>query len=277
MHLRSKRIRAGHETPIVRGRQESTPATSRYTTPMRSERVLLFTTQAHACGYYADRTARNVVIDPESRRLADVYPDALEAGFRRAGSFLYRPDCGNCHACIPCRIPVQSFEPDRSQRRCLKRNDDVAVSDTSAGFSPERFALYKAYLDQRHPQGQMDKPRMDDFTEFLDGPWSTTRFLEFRHRERLLAVAVTDVTAHSLSAVYTFFDPGMRTLGLGTLAILTQIDWARRCDMPYLYLGYWIPGHPKMDYKRRFRPLEILLGGRWQTLDRGSVDGRPQA
>lgn len=141
------------------------------------------------------------------------------------------------------------------------------MRDTPPGFSAERFALYQEYLRKRHPQEQMDKPRTDDFTEFLDGSWSSTHFLEFRRDGRLIAVAVTDVTEHGLSAVYTFFDPALHAQGLGTLAILSQIEMARRQDMHYLYLGYWIQGHPKMDYKRRFHPLEVLHDSQWRVLE----------
>lgn len=234
---------------------------------MRSERIRLFQTLPHTCGYFADRVAQNLVIDPAAPQLDKLYPQALEHGFRRAGGHLYHPRCTGCHACIPCRIPVHRFRPDRSQRRCQRRNEDLDVVETDPGYSEERFALYRSYLDRRHHDGGMDDATPEDFSRFLAAPWSPTRFLELRLRGRLVAVAVTDRCPDGLSAVYTFFDPDEQARGLGTFAILAQIAWARRIQRDHLYLGYWIAGHPKMDYKRRFGPLEILGEDGWRTLD----------
>ncbi len=233
---------------------------------MRSDRVRLFQTLPHNCGYYADRVAQNLVIDPAAPQLDRIYAQALAQGFRRAGGHLYRPRCIGCRACRPCRLPVEHFRPDRSQRRCRARNADLAVTQTDPGYSAERHRLYRRYLETRHPGGGMDGADAGDFRHFLVAPWSTTRFLELRLHGRLLGVAVTDVTPAGLSAVYTFFDPAQRSRGLGTFAILAQLDWARRLALPHLYLGYWIDGHPKMDYKRRFRPAEVLGERGWTPL-----------
>jgi arginine-tRNA-protein transferase len=234
---------------------------------MRSERVRLFQTLPHGCGYYAERTAQNLVIDPAAPRLDQLYGPALERGFRRAGGHLYYPNCPQCHACTPCRIDVDGFAPDRAQRRCLKRNADLEVVECMAGYNAERHALYERYLRTRHSGGGMDEADASDFRRFLTAPWSPTLFLEFRQGERLLAVAVTDVCLNGLSAVYTFFDPDERARSLGTYAILQQVQLARRRGLPWLYLGFWIDGHPKMDYKRRFRPLQVRTREGWVALD----------
>ncbi len=236
----------------------------------------MFQTLPHPCGYYSGRTAQNVVLDPGTPYRAHLYLPALEQGFRRAGDHLYRPQCPACSACIACRIPVLDFAPTRSQSRCERRNADLDVRLTSAQVSPERFALYRRYLAQRHPGGGMDDPAPEDFERFLCAPWSPTRFLEFRRRGELLAVAVTDICSGGLSAVYTFYDTDDRSRGLGTFAILSQIRLARRLGLSHLYLGYWIAAHPKMDYKARFRPLELYRGGRWQVLSQ-PVGGEPAA
>lgn len=233
---------------------------------MRSEQVRLFQTLPHVCGYFADRTAQNLVIDPAAPRLDQLYGPALERGFRRAGGHLYYPHCPQCHACTPCRIDVGNFVADRSQRRCLKRNADIAVIESMAGYTGERHALYKTYLKNRHPGGGMDDADPGDFGRFLTAPWSPTLFLELRLGERLLGVAVTDVCLTGLSAVYTFFDPAETARSLGTFAILQQVELARRRGVPWLYLGFWIDGHPKMDYKRRFRPLQIRTEEGWAAM-----------
>ncbi|MGO4777394.1 arginyltransferase, partial [Lysobacter sp. 2RAB21] len=169
--------------------------------------------------------------------------------------------------CVAVRIPVDRFVPDRSQRRCLARNADVEMRVCTAERSEEQLDLYKRYLASRHAGGGMDSHGAVEFDQFLIGSWSENRFLELREpgHGRLLAVAVTDVVDQALSAVYTFYDPELSERSLGTLAILRQIEWARRERRSHLYLGYWIAGHPKMDYKRRYRPLEAFDGRDWRV------------
>lgn len=233
---------------------------------MRSEVVRLFQTLPHPCGYFADRTAQNIVIDPSAPQLSQIYDLAVQRGYRRAGGHVYHPQCGVCRACVACRVPVAQFRPDRSQRRCLARNRDLTVRVTAATYSDEYFLLYQRYLRARHAQGGMDEARPEDFSRFLYTAWSPTRFVEFRDADRLLALAVTDFCAAGLSAVYTFFDPDAQARGIGTFAILSQIRIARERALAHLYLGFWIAGHAKMDYKARYRPLEVLRGGEWVDL-----------
>ena len=130
----------------------------------------------------------------------------------------------------------------------------------------ENFALYQKYLSARHADGPMADTDEDDFDQFVASPWSPTRFMELRSGGRLLGLAITDVVADALSAVYTFFDPDERTRGIGTLAVLRQIEFVRRTGRDYLYLGYWIDTHPKMHYKARFRPLQQLGMAGWRDL-----------
>jgi arginine-tRNA-protein transferase len=234
---------------------------------MRSDIVRLFQTLPHACGYYADREAQNLVIDPASPRLADIYELGLQRGYRRAGSHVYIPNCGQCRACVACRIPVRTFRMTRAQRRCLKRNADLQVEILPARYSEERFELYRRYLQWRHPNGGMDDAQTEDFSRFLYTQWSPTRFVEFRDKGKLLAVAVTDFCSTGLSSVYTFYEPDALDRGLGTLAILEQIRIAREFGLDHVYLGFWIAGHPKMDYKIRFRPIEVLRAGQWVVLE----------
>jgi len=242
---------------------------------MKPETVRLFQTLPHPCGYFGERTAQNLVIDPASPHLAQIYDAALLRGYRRAGGHVYHPHCRRCQACVPARVDAAEFRPDRSQRRCLRRNADVETVLEPAGYSDEYFGLYARYLDVRHAGGGMDNPAIEDFTRFLYTPWSPTRFVALRRRGRLLALAVTDFSSTGLSAVYTFFDPGEEARSLGTLAILTQIELARQRGIAHVYLGYWIAGHPKMDYKARFRPLELLGPHGWRRL--GEAETQPQA
>ena len=232
---------------------------------MKSEVVRLFQTLPHACGYYAQRTAQNLVIDPASPQLPQIYEVALGKGYRRAGGHVYRPHCNGCRACIAARVPVAQFRPDRSQRRCLQRNRDLELIMAPARHCADYFDLYRRYLGARHAGGGMDDPEPADFSRFLYTVWSPTSFLELRLRGRLLGVAVTDFAASGLSAVYTFYDPDEHARGLGTYAILRQIELARERGLPHVYLGFWIEGHSKMDYKARFRPLELLTPEGWRA------------
>ncbi|AVP99000.1 arginyltransferase [Ahniella affigens] len=224
----------------------------------RAESARLFKTRPHACGYYPDRIAENLVIDPEAPNLGLLYGTALNQGYRRSGGHLYRPACSSCQACVPTRIEVDRFTPNRTQRRVLKRNQDLTIRTVPAGTDPEHFALYQRYLSERHAGGGMDQGNQDAFREFLLAPFARSLFLEIRHESRLLACAVTDHTEQGLSAVYTFFDPEFSGRSLGVLAILKQIALCRRLGLPYLYLGFWLSAHPKMDYKRQFQPQEHL-------------------
>lgn len=223
----------------------------------------LFHTGEHPCGYWPERVARDLVLDPRDPRLPQFYPNALSWGFRRSGDIVYRPHCRQCHACVAVRIPAADFKPDRSQRRCAARNARVETRIVAALRSEEHLSLYRRYLSARHPHGGMDDHGATEFDQFLVGSWSRGRFVELREDGQLLAVAVTDVIPGALSAVYTFYEPALENRSLGTLAILRQLEWAQRDGYTHLYLGYWIDGHRKMDYKRRFRPLEYFDGRQW--------------
>lgn len=233
---------------------------------MAQPSVRVLQTIEHPCGYYTDRAARNLVIDPSSDGLADIYDAVAMAGFRRAGDMIFRPHCRHCQDCRASRIPVDSFRPNRSQRRCRKRNQDIRIEIAEPAYTAERFDLYRAYLSARHPQGGMDNPTQSEFLDFLGSRWARTRFFEFRAKNRLLAVAIGDRLASGWSAVYTFFDPEQSSRGLGSFAIMTLIEQALAERLPYVYLGYWLPDHPKMHYKLAYRPIEIMHAGRWQRV-----------
>ena len=241
------------------------------TTIRDPDALRIFDTGAHPCAYWSGRIARDLVMDPRDPRLPQLYPLALGWGFRRSGDLVYRPHCRGCRACVAVRLPVAEFVPNRSQRRCLARNADVETRVLPAERSDEQFALYRRYLVARHRDGGMDEHGTAEFEQFLIGGWAQGRFVELRERSshRLLAVAVTDLVEDALSAVYTFYDPDEAARGLGTLAILQQIQWARREGRAHLYLGYWIAGHDKMDYKRRFQPLEGFDGSQWVRVQPG--------
>lgn len=224
-----------------------------------------YLTPEHDCSYLPDRQAMTLFADPHRDIGTGLYTQLIRFGFRRSGKLIYRPRCPLCDACIPIRIPTRQFRPNRSQRRTWQRNADLRMQVCPAGFRDEHFALYRDYISSRHGGGGMDSPDPDKYRDFLLNPHIDVRFHEFRRGEELLAVAVTDHLEGALSAVYTFFKPGYPERGLGSYAILSQLDYARRHDISHLYLGYWIPECGKMAYKDRFRPFEVFRDGRWQS------------
>lgn len=232
---------------------------------MNSQNLSLYITAEHECGYYDDRQTANLIPDPQIEMSASLYGLLVSKGFRRSGSFVYRPHCHQCSACIPCRINVKNFKPNRNQRRCLKNNQDLTTHIVNARFTEEYFSLYQKYLNYRHGESNMADPVPDDYSNFLLNDWDCSIFIESRIGEKLLSVAVVDFLVPGLSAVYTFFDPHETKRSLGTFAILQQIWLARLYHLPHVYLGYWINQHPKMEYKRNFSGLEIYQQDQWNT------------
>lgn len=227
-------------------------------------RLAFYASPPHECAYLPEREAVTLFADPHAPMDAPTYERLLAYGFRRSGQFVYRPRCPDCRACISVRVPAAEFRPDRSQRRTWRANQDLQVVVRDDRYREEHFDLYRRYMRSRHPGGGMDVSDPAAYTDFLACRWCPTRFVEFRAGDRLLAVAVVDELPHSLSAVYTFFDPAESRRGLGTHAVLWQIEAARQTDRPWVYLGYWLEDSPKMAYKDRFRPLEALQDGQWQ-------------
>ena len=233
------------------------------TAPEDARLLSFFSTPVHRCSYLEGRDAVTVFADPRFPKTTALYSVLSRYGFRRSGSHIYRPQCPDCAACIPVRIPVREFVPRRRQRRILRRNEDLTVRAMAPELREEHFNLYRDYLAARHPGGGMDNPTPQQYTDFLIGAWCDSVFYELRHRDRLLAVAVVDRLDDGLSAVYTFFDPAEHRRSLGTQAVLWEIEECRRLGLDWLYLGYWIPGCAKMSYKRDFQPSEYFVDGNW--------------
>ncbi len=225
-------------------------------------RLLLGTEQP--CGYLPRRLSRSAFVAPHTQVNSEVYGALIANGFRRSGDYAYRPACSNCKACVPVRVPVATFSPNRAQRRCLKRNADLVIECRST-LDDEHFELYRRYLLARHPFGGMDADDAKAFREFLGSTWGVTEFWCFHQAGVLRMVAVVDRLPEGLSAVYTFFDPDHSAQSLGTYAVLSQLARAKSEGLEYLYLGYWVAGSPTMDYKRHFEPLQQFDGNDWSA------------
>ncbi|HID49917.1 MAG TPA: arginyltransferase [Chromatiales bacterium] len=218
----------------------------------------------HACSYLEDRQATTLFVDPDAEVDMETYRVLSQVGFRRSGSHIYRPHCASCRACVPVRLPVAHFRPNRSQRRCRERNQDLILNIRPAEFDPLHFRLYRRYMQSRHPGGSMDNGDPDAYQRVMSAGWSDTLLYEFRKDQELLAVAVVDQCRDSLSAVYTYFDPEQARRSLGVFAVLTQVEQARQSGRHWVYLGYWNRQSPKMAYKDRYQPLEYFDGLVWR-------------
>ncbi len=228
--------------------------------------VQFFLTPKHPCSYLNRNNAQTLFFDPRRIITTSMYQALTDQGFRRSGSHLYRPHCGSCQACIPTRVPVSRFQPNRSQRRALSRNTDLEVRIEEATFSRRHYHLYERYISLRHADGDMYPASEDQYRSFLLSPWSNSVFVSVYDGERLLSVAVTDKQPQGLSAIYTFFEPNEAQRSLGTLSILKQIELCREWELPYLYLGYWIKDCDKMSYKTQYRPTELFVNNKWISL-----------
>ncbi len=225
----------------------------------------VYTTYPHSCSYLADQEATTLFIDPRQEVDQTLYSNLSLLGFRRSGSHIYRPHCSQCNACVPARIPVREFEPNRSQRRTSQRNKALSIERTADIRDEACYDLYRRYIEQRHADGDMYPPDREQYESFLNNAWDCTRYYRFYDQNRLLGVAVVDVMLDGLSAIYTFFEPDEERRSLGTYAILWQIEQAREMGLEYLYLGYWIKNCQKMAYKSEYQPLELFLNSRWAT------------
>jgi arginine-tRNA-protein transferase len=238
-----------------------------------------YLTAPSPCPYLPGQKERKVFTHLVGERARELNDLLTHGGFRRSQSIAYRPACEACRACVSVRVIAKDFRPSRNMRRIEERNSDVIGELLRPTPTSEQYSVFRAYLDARHRDGGMADMTVLDYAMMIEDSHVDTRLIEYRMRGpdsgftgrgrgRLLAMALTDVLNDGLSMVYSFFDPEVSDRSLGTLMILDHIARARKLKLPYVYLGYWVPGSRKMDYKARFLPQERLMPSGWTRVER---------
>ncbi|MEM9754685.1 MAG: arginyltransferase [Pseudomonadota bacterium] len=239
----------------------------RHTLPLAPQ---FYVTAPQGCPYLDGRRERKLFTALQGDQ-ADKLNNALsKQGFRRSQNVLYRPSCADCAACLSARIRVQDFSPTKSLRRTMNRNAHLVREARSPWATEEQYALFRRYLDDRHADGGMADMDVFEFAAMIEETPVKSRVIEYRdpgEDGELTAVCLTDVLDDGLSLVYSFFRPDLAKHSLGSFVILDHVAIAQESGLPYVYLGYWVPGSAKMGYKARFPSLEVYVGGRWQALD----------
>ena len=238
-----------------------------------------YLTAPSPCPYLKGQEERKVFTHLVGDRAGELNDLLTHGGFRRSQSIAYRPACETCRACVSIRVVVADFKPSRTMRRNLEHNSDLIGDMRAPAPTSEQYSVFRAYLDARHRDGGMADMTVLDYAMMIEDSHVDTRVIDYRKRGpdsaingrgagRLLAVALTDVLNDGLSMVYSFFDPEAADRSLGTFMILDHIERARQMGLPYVYLGYWVPGSKKMDYKGRYLPQERLMPSGWVRIER---------
>lgn len=237
----------------------------RHTLPIAPQ---FYVTAPQPCPYLEGRMERKLFTALQGENAEKLNDSLSQQGFRRSQNVLYRPSCAECSACLSARIDVSAFRPSRSQKKTLKKNADLTRRATSPWASEEQYDLFRRYLDSRHANGGMADMDVFEFAAMIEETPIRSRVVEYSDRSTgaLVGVSLTDVLSDGLSMVYSFYAPHMAKRSMGTHMILDHVDIAREAGLPYVYLGYWVPGSQKMGYKSKFSGLEVYFSGKWRKM-----------
>ncbi|MFC7420894.1 arginyltransferase [Iodobacter arcticus] len=237
----------------------------------RTTQLQFYTTATYECSYLDSQVARSQVAVPAELIDRHAYSQLVQHGFRRSGLFVYRPWCDHCKACVPVRLPVAQFKPDRAQRRAQKQHAGLQVRVLGLEYLESHYLLYQRYQMARHAGGGMDQDNREQYQNFILKSNVTSFLAEFSQDNEVQMVSLIDQLEDGISSVYTFYNPDLAGTSFGVFNILWQISLAKEMQLPYVYLGYWIDQCRKMAYKVRYKPIEGLLDGRWQSLPFASL------
>jgi arginine-tRNA-protein transferase len=238
------------------------------THPFTTRQIPFYLTASGPCPYLPGRLERKLFTRLEPGDGPALNDALTHAGFRRSQAVLYRPACEGCDACRSARIPVSAYRFTRSNRKVLNANADLWREDQPAHATMEQYQLLTRYLDARHGDGDMAGMTFADYAMMVEDGAQRTDIVEYRDADGVLrAAALIDRLRDGPSLLYSFFDPGMPRRSFGKFVILDAIRWSRAEGLPFVYLGYWVPGSEKMAYKSRYRPLEILTASGWRPFE----------
>lgn len=237
----------------------------RHTLPLTPQ---FYVTAPQPCPYLEGRLERKLFTALQGENASQLNDSLSGQGFRRSQNVLYRPSCADCASCLSARIDVAAFKPSRSQRRTLRRNATLERRATSPWATEDQYDLFRRYLDSRHADGGMADMDVFEFAAMIEETPIRSRVIEYTdpNDDTLVGVCLTDVLSDGVSMVYSFYGPDRPKDGLGNYMILDHVEIARAAGLPYVYLGYWVPGSQKMGYKAKFSGLEVYLGGEWQKM-----------
>jgi arginine-tRNA-protein transferase len=235
------------------------------------QKLQFYVTTGYSCGYLPNKMAQSLIAAPQHLINAEVYSSLIDQGFRRSGKFAYRPHCENCQECVPVRVAVSEFVPNRSQKRAFKQHQNLTINIVSVDYYEEHYALYAAYQLSRHNDqtkaGTSEADEIEQYKNFLCQSNVESVLVEFRDQGALKMVSVIDIVRDGISAVYTFYDTSdvdsAKKPSYGTYNVMWQAEWTKKLGLSYLYLGYWIKDSQKMAYKQNYKPLEKLIDNEW--------------
>ena len=237
-----------------------------------------FLTSPSPCPYLHGELERKVFTHLVGEKAPELNDMLTQGGFRRSQNIAYRPACETCRACISVRILTNEFQPTKNMRRLSKLNSDLIGTESVGEPSSEQYSLFREYLDSRHKNGGMSDMTVLDYAMMVEDTHVETKIIEYRRRGPdsfvsgkgegpLVGVALSDRMSDGYSMVYSFFDPQEVRRSLGTWMILDHIERTRQAGLPHVYLGYWVEGSRKMEYKTRFRPQEHLHANGWELYE----------
>jgi arginine-tRNA-protein transferase len=241
-----------------------------------------FLTAPSPCPYIEGQFERKVFTHLVGDKAPEMNDLLTQGGFRRSQNIAYRPACESCRACVSVRILAGEFQATKNMRRVIQRNSDLIGAMHDAEPSTEQYSLFRRYLDARHKKGGMSDMTVLDYAMMVEDTHVDTKIIEYRKRGpdsfitgrgqgELIAVALSDKMADGLSMVYSYFSPDFEDRSLGTFMILDHIARARAAGLPHVYLGYWVNGSRKMNYKVRFMPQEHLGPKGWERYEHEAI------
>jgi arginine-tRNA-protein transferase len=230
--------------------------------------IKLYQSVDSPCSYLDNKTSSSLIVDPELEITQTLSSNMNHLGYRRSGEMLYKPNCSNCNACQASRVIVDEFKLSRSHKRLINKISDLRFIVEASGFNQQQYQLYEKYINLRHHDGDMFPPSKEQYESFLCRNYGFNFFLKTQLNGETVSICQFDQLSDGLSAVYTFFDPDFDHLSLGVVSILQLINLTRKIGLPYLYLGYYIQNCSKMNYKTKYRPIELFDGQNWTLFNK---------